>query len=159
MEINEVVNDALNDLIMVNNDRIAGYEKSIEEAKDLDIDLKAMFRGMIEQSQIYKQELSAIIEKNAGIVEDDTSPSGKIYRAWMDIKATVTDTDRNTILEACEFGEDTTQRAYDAILSSGKILDEDVRKLVECQKNALMKSHDMIKTQKDAYEQIASHNH
>ncbi len=158
MEINEVLNDALNDLIMVNNDRIAGYEKATEEAKDLDIDLKAIFRGMIEQSRIYKQELRNIIEKNAGIIEDDTIPSGKIYRAWMDIKSAITDSDRHTILESCEFGEDATQRAYDAILTSGKILDEETQKLVEEQKQALLKSHDMIKIQREAYEQLTSGN-
>ncbi len=159
MEINEIVNDVLNDLVMINNDRIAGYEKAIKDAKDMDIDLKATFRGMIEQSTIYKQELSTVIEGNGGIVDDDTTPSGKIYRAWMDIKSLDTENDRYAILAACEFGEDATQRAYDAIISSGKLQDEQVRKMVEDEQNALKKSHELIKTQRDAYKQLAENNH
>lgn len=158
MEINEALNDVLNDLIMVNNDRIAGYEKAMEETKDVDIDMKATFKSMIDQSMQYKQELREIIEQNNGVVEDDTSPSGKIYRAWMDIKSAIGDNDRHVILESCEFGEDATQRAYDAALASGKILDENAHTLVEEQQACLKKSHDLIKTQKSAYEQAASHN-
>ena len=158
MEINEAINDALNDLVMTHNDRIAGYEKAIEEAKDLDIDLKALFKGMIEQSTAYKQELSAIIEGNGGIVDDDTTASGKIYRAWMDIKSVTTDNDRLTILNSCEFGEDATQRAYDSVIASGKLYDEQIKRLVEEEQIALKKSHELIKSQRDAYKQLAENN-
>jgi hypothetical protein len=37
MEQNEAINDIMNDLLKINNDRIAGYEKAINESKDLDI--------------------------------------------------------------------------------------------------------------------------
>ena len=158
MEINEALNDVLNDLIMANNDRIAGYEKAIEDAKDVDIDMKATFKSMIDQSMLYKQELREIIEQNNGVVEDDTSPSGKIYRAWIDIKSALPDSDHYIILESCEFVEDTTQRAYDVALTSGKILDESVQRLLGEQQASLKKSHDLINTQKDAYEQLTSHN-
>ena len=90
MEKQESVNELLNDLLNINNDRIAGYEKAISETKNLDIDLKAIFDGMIRQSQLCKEELAAEIVKNGGIVEDDTTSAGKIYRAWMDIKSAIT---------------------------------------------------------------------
>ncbi len=118
MEQNEAINDIMNDLLKINNDRIANYEKAINESKDLDIDLKAIFEKMIQQSTQYKNDLTKEIEKNAGIVEDDTtSASGKIYRAWMEIKSSFTDSDRHSILASCEFGEDAAQRAYEAALS------------------------------------------
>ena len=40
---NEKVIGILNDLIRINNDRVVGYEKAIEEVEDLDVDLKTRF--------------------------------------------------------------------------------------------------------------------
>lgn len=154
METLEVINDVLNDLVKINNDRIAGYEKAINETKDLDIDLKGLFEGMIQQSKGYKDELSQLIEKNGGIVEDEHSSAGKIYMAWMDIKATMTDSDRLSILASCEFGEDAALRAYDAALAADHFTDPDARQLVCEEQAALKKSHDLIEAQRNAYEAL-----
>ena len=54
METKEQVTELLNDLIKINNDRIAGYQRAIGEANDLDIDLKSVFDGMIKESEQYK---------------------------------------------------------------------------------------------------------
>ena len=154
MEKYESINEILNDLVKINNDRIAGYQRAINESKDLDIDLKAIFESMIRESTQYKTELSELILKNGGAVEDETTSSGKIYRAWMDIKSTFTDTDRHSILESCEFGEDAAQRAYDAALTSELLLDDEVRKLVTDEKASLQRSHDLIRKQLDAHKAL-----
>ena len=154
MEKNESINEILNDLVKINNDRIAGYQKAISEAKDLDIDLKALFESMIRESEQYKSELSTEIVANHGTVENDTTSSGKIYRAWMDIKSTFTNTDRHSILVSCEFGEDAAQRAYEAALSSPSLTDDKIRSLVQEEKVALKKSHDEIKKQRDAHQAL-----
>ena len=154
MEMHEAMNDILNDLIKINNDRIAGYERAINESKDLDIDLKAIFERMIEESADHKLELIDEITKNGGSVEDDTTTSGKIYRAWMDIKAAMTDSDRLSILASCEFGEDAAQRAYEAALASSDLIDAGVRQLVAEQQAALKKSHDLIKQQRNAHKAL-----
>jgi len=39
--------EVLNDLIRINNDRIAGYEKAIRETKPEDEDLKILYATMI----------------------------------------------------------------------------------------------------------------
>ncbi len=154
MEKQESVNELLNDLLNINNDRIAGYEKAISETKNLDIDLKAIFDGMIRQSQLCKEELAAEIVKNGGIVEDDTTSAGKIYRAWMDIKSAITDSDRLSILGSCEFGEDAAQRAYEAALTSDNLVGDELRKLVEDERNALKKSHDLIKNHHEVHKEL-----
>lgn len=156
MQSNEAKAEILNDLIMINNDRIAGYERAISEAKDLDVDLKAMFEGMIRESQQYKQELQ---EKHTdagsgGPVGEDTTNSGKIYRAWMDVKATFTGSDRKAILASCEFGEDAWRRAYEAALNNEGELDADTRSLITEQYNSEKKSHDIIKKYRDAHDAI-----
>ncbi len=152
MEKHEAINEILNDLVKINNDRIIGYERAIKESKDLDIDLKAIFEEMIRQSTAYKEELTICIQNDGGIVEDDTTASGKIYHAWMDIKSAMTDSDRHSILSSCEFGEDAAQRAYEAALASDALSDHEIRLLVEEEKNSLKKSHDMIKRERNAHE-------
>lgn len=153
MQTKEALIEVLNDLMKINNDRIAGYERAINEAKELDVDLKATFEGMIRESNQYKEELTTKIRKHGGNVQSGTTTSGKIYRTWMDVKATFTGSDRKSILAACEFGEDAAQRAYEAALAS-KELDEDCREVVSEQKRALINSHDLIKKYRDAHEAV-----
>lgn len=153
MAVSENTLEILNDLIRINNDRIAGYERAKNEAKDLDVDLKAMFDKMMEESRTYKSELVSLVERQGGTYEDDTTTSGDIYRAWMDVKATFTGSDRQAILESCEFGEDAAQRAYEAALSA-EDLDGDTRSLILEQQAALKNSHDLIKKYRDAHKAL-----
>jgi len=151
MEKHEAMNEVLNDLVKVNNDRIAGYDWAINEIKNDDAELKALFEDMKRQSVEYKNELKRHIQRDEGIVEDDTSSSGKIYRAWMDIKSSFSESSRQSILNSCEFGEDTAQRAYKAALSSDCLLEPDARHLVEEEQKALKKSHELIRQKRDNY--------
>ncbi|MBS1585423.1 MAG: PA2169 family four-helix-bundle protein [Bacteroidetes bacterium] len=151
METTEQVCELLNDLLKINNDRIAGYQRAIGETKNLDIDLKALFEGMIKESEQYKTELAQLIGKYGGTIEDDTTTSGKIYRAWMDVKATFTGSDRKAILASCEFGEDAAQRAYESALATDLPLDEECRTLIVEQQQALKNSHDVIKKTLEAH--------
>ncbi len=153
METKDQVEEMLNDLVKINNDRIAGYEKAIEEVKNLDVDLKATFQTMIAESQKYKNELVNMIE----IVDEDdsfndTTISGKIYRAWMEVKASFSGNDRKTILDNCEFGEDAWRRAYEGALNNTDVeISADVRGLITEQYNSQKSSHDLIKKYRDAH--------
>ncbi|HYD22358.1 MAG TPA: PA2169 family four-helix-bundle protein [Flavipsychrobacter sp.] len=148
---NEKTVEILNDLVRINNDRIEGYRRAINEAKDLDVDLKATFEGMERESEGHKQELIEHIRKHGGSVAPGTTTSGKIYRAWMDVKATFTGHDRKAILASCEFGEDAAQRAYEAALGD-EGLDADCRPLVSEQQRSLKNSHDLIKRYRDSHD-------
>lgn len=142
--------EVLNDLVLINNDRIAGYERAINESKDLDVDLKATFESMVRESEEYKRELANKVRQHGGTVTTGTTTSGKIYRAWMDVKAKFTGNDRKSILASCEFGEDAAQRAYKSALDDE--LDTDVRAVVSHQQQTLRQSHDLIKRYRDAHE-------
>jgi uncharacterized protein (TIGR02284 family) len=144
----------LNDLIQINNDRIAGYERAINESKDLDVDLKAVFEGMIRESQQYRQELSVQVSSLGGDADQGTTISGKIYRAWMDVKATFTGSDRKAILENCEFGEDAWRRAYEAALNSDAEMDAGICQLITTQYQSQKNSHDLIKKYRDAHQAL-----
>lgn len=150
MQHNEDMVSVLNDLIRINNDRINGYEKAIKETKDADEDLKSVFRRMADESRQHKSELILEVKKAGGEpVEDGTTASGKIYRAWMDVKATFSGKDRHSVLAACEFGEDAAQKAYQQALEDDGSAGADIKQLILKQKSALKASHDLIKRYRD----------
>jgi len=151
MNSHDNIVEVLNDLIRINNDRIAGYEKAAEEARDIDVDLRAIFTRMAEESRQYASELTQQVVKYGGDPATGTTNSGKIYRAWMDVKATFTGGSRQAILENCEFGEDAAQRAYESALKSDAELPADVRQLIANQKSSLKTSHDVIKKYRDVH--------
>lgn len=151
MATNDNVAEVLNDLIRINNDRISGYEKAAEEARNIDIDLRAIFNRMSEESRQYAAELTQEVVKFGGEPATGTTNSGKIYRVWMDLKATFTGNSRQAILENCEFGEDAAQKAYDSALKTDAELSADVRQLIANQKSSLKTSHDVIKKYRDLH--------
>lgn len=142
--------EILNDLVKINNDRIAGYKRAIDETKDLDMDLQTLFSTMMAESEQYKRQLSLEINKDGGEVASGTTASGTIYRIWMDLKATFTGSDRKAILASCEFGEDAAQTAYKAALEQREEITPEAYKLIQEQKVALKASHDTIKQLRDS---------
>lgn len=151
MITNDNVVEVLNDLIRINNDRIVGYEKAADEARDIDVDLRAIFTRMAEESRQYAAELTQEVVKLGGEPATGTTNSGKIYRVWMDVKATFSGGSRQAILENCEFGEDAAQRAYESALTTDEELPNDVRQLIANQKQSLRTSHDVIKKYRDVH--------
>lgn len=122
MTNNEEFVDSLNDLVRINNDRIQGFEKAIEDNEDSS--LNALFRQMILQSQKFRSELADhIVRLDGKAVSDATSTdfSSKIHRAWIDIKAAVSGKDRDTVLSSVEFGENAAVEAYEEAID-----DEDI---------------------------------
>lgn len=142
--------EALNDLIKINNDRMEGYQRAIDELKDgQDADLKALFTNMISESAIYKRELESLVMEYGGETADGTTASGKLYRAWMDVKAMFTGGDRKTVLSNCEMGEDAAQKAYQMALDDDDVMPR-TKELIMQQKSSMRTSHDRIKAMRDA---------
>ena len=148
MEHNKENAEILNDLIQINNDRIAGYERAISELKPEDSDLKSLFVEMVGQSHRLKMNLVQEVQAAGEDADTGTTTSGKIYRAWMDIKAVFTGHDRETVLNNCEFGEDAAQKAYQMALEEDT-LTSNLRSLISEQKFDLRGSHDEIKALRD----------
>ena len=138
--------EVLNDLIEINNDRVVGYEKAATQADDAD--LKSIFLANAAQSKKFAEELKALVIRQGAEPAKDTTFRGKIYRIWMDVKATFGGDDRKGVLSSCEFGEDAAQRAYKAALEDKDLLAES-RSIVERQKDVLRGAHDKIKAMRD----------
>ena len=154
MNTNEKNVEVLNDLIVINNDRTAGYEKAADEAREIDVDLRAIFSRFAEESRQYATELTAEVVKMGGEPATGTTASGKIYRAWMDVKATFSGKDRHSLLSACEYGEDAAQKAYEDALTTEAGISGDVREMIAEQKTALKTSHDLVKQYRDMHEAV-----
>lgn len=149
MKTNEKTNEVLNDLIQINNDRIEGYEKAAKETHAADADLRALFLSMAAESRRYVNELSSYVARTGEEPADGTTLRGKIYRTWMDVKATFSGKDRKAILASCEYGEDAAQKAYEEALEADVELVTEIRQLITEQKSSLLKSHDKIKRLRD----------
>jgi uncharacterized protein (TIGR02284 family) len=141
--------DILNDLVAINNDRIEGYERALAETKNEDGDLKKLFTSMIDESRKIRLDLASEVQSLGGEYDRGTTASGKLYRAWMDVKAVFTGHDRHTVLANCERGEDAAQRAYKEALEENT-LPAYIRTLFQEQKQTLKASHDKVKALRDA---------
>jgi uncharacterized protein (TIGR02284 family) len=111
---NEEIVEELNELVKINNDRIQGYMKAVEDNKDPQLD--HLFNEMIVQSQNFRSQLANhIVRIDGSAVSDATTTdlSSKIHRAWIDIKAAVTGNDRDAVLSSVTFGESAAIEAYE----------------------------------------------
>ncbi len=149
MENNKAVIETLNDLVLINNDRIVGYEKALKEIEVDDEDLRPLFLGMIDQSHDFKMQLGTEIEVLGKDIETGTSISGKIHRAWIEVKTAFSGHSEKSILEECEFGEDAIKKAYKAALEEDHIPNY-IRDILRDQLSELEEAHDEIKSLRDS---------
>ncbi len=150
MEKSKEVIEVLNDLVMINSDRIAGYQRAIKELKPGNEDLKLIFDRMIIESQQIKSDLANEILVLHGDVEKGTSEMGKIYRAWMEVKAVFTGESRHKILSNCEMVEDAVQKAYSKALDTNR-LPAFLKELLNSQQEILRISHNEIWSLRNQY--------
>ena len=136
----------LNDLIEINNDRVAGFEKAIADIKDENIDLKELFQSYAEQSRKNGQELAALVG-SADEIETGNSVSGTLHRAWIDVKSLFGGSDRASILSEAERGEDAIKKAYQDALTGGELISS--TEIVSSQAQKINAAHDQIKALRD----------
>ena len=151
MEKNRETIEVLSDLIQINNDRIVGYEKAIRQTNVEDTDLKILYASMVAEGHRVKIALSIEVQAlGAEIdhgIDHGTTASGRIYRAWMGVKAIFAGNNRQTVLANCEAGEQAVQRAYRMALNHD--LPAYIRELLTRQQDALFASMGEIRSMRD----------
>lgn len=140
---------ALNELVEINNDRIEGYRTAIKNTENSK--LRFLFAESIATSEKNLSELIREVYGLGGAPEEGTKTMGKIFRAWMDFKATLSGNDDYSLLSCCEFGEDKAQQAYEQALKD-ETINSAQRYMVLAQKAALKADHDRIKSLRDSVE-------
>ncbi|MEO6287618.1 MAG: PA2169 family four-helix-bundle protein [Dyadobacter sp.] len=147
MATTENANGVIEDLIEINNDRVAGFEKAIEDINDENLDLKVIFEEYADQSRKNVQELSALAG-SAPHLETEKSVSGTLHRAWIDVKALFGGSDRASILSEAERGEDAIKKAYKDALSDEQLPYQGIE-IVRSQAQGINSAHDRIKALRD----------
>jgi uncharacterized protein (TIGR02284 family) len=145
--------EILNDLILINNDRIEGYERALKEIEESgnDTELQPLFLRFIDESRRYRVELGTEVGAFGKDMITGTSTGGKIHRAWITVKETFTGHDRHNLLEECEFGEDAIKKAYEEALNE-EVLASYIREMLMDQEEELIEAHDEIKSLRDRVE-------
>ncbi|WP_309641154.1 PA2169 family four-helix-bundle protein [Flavobacterium sp.] len=138
--------EALNTLIVINNDRIEGYKTATAEAKETD--LKELFSDLCQTSIDCRKELTQEVIRLGGTPDEGTRITGKFYRAWMNIKVALSTNDRQTILESCEFGEDVALNTYK------KVLIQDYPDTNTTEQDMLNKQYALLKTDHDKVKKL-----
>lgn len=142
--------EILNDLIEINNDRIETYKLALKDLKPEDQVLSPLFQKMISESEQNNLVLSKEVDILGGEAECGTSLEGKIYRAWMTVKNTITGKTKHHILQNCEINEDASLDAYRAAVQCEELSDY-LREIISDQLDVLLHSHDTIKRTRDMY--------
>ena len=151
---NEKMAGLLNDLVRINHDRIKGYEQAIEELGNGNHDLKTVFQEKISQSKTYVHKLDSYVRAQGEQPAEDTTVSGKLYRVWMDFKATLASDDRAAVLNSCVFGESAALKEYESVLSADSEIPSEVLQMLVEQRDTIRRSHASIKTMAEMQEQL-----
>lgn len=149
METTEKAIDVLNDLVKINNDRVAGFEKASENLEDDDRGLRPVFNKLAGESRDNAAQLAEKARQFNGEVPDGTSISGSLHRAWLDVKSTFTGNDLESILNECERGEDAIKAAYRSALEDSGELPYEVVQLIAGQQQGINEGHELIKSLRD----------
>jgi uncharacterized protein (TIGR02284 family) len=145
---NEKTIDVLNSLIIINHDRIEGYETASKETEEED--LKALFSQFAQRSEQCSDELVEEVEELDGVPAEGTRTIGKFFRVWMDLKAALTGKDRKAILNSCEYGEDVALNAYEkALKDNANYLTIEQQAMIGAQHRMIKADHDKVKAMRD----------
>jgi uncharacterized protein (TIGR02284 family) len=149
MESQQQSSAVVNDLIVINNDRYEGYKTAAAEVKESD--LKNLFTDFSNQSKAFAEDLRKHTSATPSApTRDETKTTGKLYRAWMDVKAAITSKDRKAILSSCEFGEDVAKKHYEEALMHPHGVSSDALEVIRKQSESIKKGHDTIKSLRDS---------
>jgi uncharacterized protein (TIGR02284 family) len=101
----------LNELLETLKDGQRGYTEALTDVEDAD--LKQVFKKYAAQRSEYITELEDQMHKLNLHPDEESSITGTVHRAFINLKGLVTGKDRHSILAECERGEDYAKAAYD----------------------------------------------
>jgi uncharacterized protein (TIGR02284 family) len=140
------VTACLNGLIETCRDGAEGF-KSAAEGVDRS-DLKTAFYEYSQQRAQFAAVLQELVRELGGDPESSGSVSGTIHRGWMDLKASITGGDEQSILNECERGEDHAKDAYRDALE--KNLPANIADVVRQQSQSVQAAHNRVRELRNA---------
>lgn len=136
----------LNELLETLKDGQKGYAEAMTDVEDAD--LKETFKKYAAQRSSYITELEDQMHKLNLHPEEESSITGTIHRAFINLKGLVTSKDRHSILAECERGEDYAKAAYE---KAQKVQDVPaaLKSIIEKQAAGIKQGHDEMRTLRD----------
>ncbi len=143
--------ELLNDLILINNDRIEGYTRVLGEVEQdaSDRDLEPVFLRLIDDSRRYKTQIGTEIQALGGEMSSGTTVGGKLHRAWLSVKESFNGNDRRSVLDECESFEDAIRNTYEDLLNDDT-LPAYIIDMLDEQLQEILAAHDQIKELRDS---------
>ena len=138
-----------NELIETLKDGQKGYAEAMTDVEDAD--LKEIFKKYAAQRASYITELEDQMFKLDLKPDEESSVTGTIHRAFINLKGIVTSKDRHSILAECERGEDYAKKAYQTALKA-QDLPSGLKAVIEKQYQGVQQGHDEIRNLRDAAE-------
>ena len=134
--------NTLHELLLFVNDRVEGYQRAVDESQDAE--LRGYYKQLVSQSQQFSNQLNQYLRQRGGGRETSTTLKGKLYRSWMDAKATLTGSDEKAILGSNVYGEEWALKAYKDALGSDALTGQ-LRQEVERQYEQSQQTYDKLK--------------
>lgn len=132
----------LHELLHFVNDRVAGYQKAVEESQDPA--RRGYYQHLVSQSQQFAQALNEHLRRLGGGHEANTTLKGKLYRRFMATAAIFTGHDEQTVLASNVHGEQWAIAAYKAALDD-QTLHGPIRQEVERQYRQSQQTYQELK--------------
>jgi uncharacterized protein (TIGR02284 family) len=142
MKSNSKIVEVLSDLILINRDRIAGYERASHIEAELDPGAQSAFYKISNDSRSFVNDLHSQILRLGGSPVTQASIPGGLYGYWTSLGADFTGIDPHSMLAALEYGEESVQKAYRQALEAGIWFPDEVQRLLENQLGRLQRLHE-----------------
>lgn len=137
----------LNELLETLKDGEKGYSEAVTDVEDQD--LKEVFKKYAVQRDGYLTELEDQMHQLNLKAEEESSITGTIHRAFINLKSAITSKSRHSILAECERGEDYAVKAYETALKA-EGLPGQLKSIIEKQYAGIKQGHDEIKALRDS---------
>ncbi|UYZ63866.1 ferritin-like domain-containing protein [Hymenobacter weizhouensis] len=137
----------LHELLQTLKDGEQGYATALTDVEDQD--LKEVFKQYAVQRDGYLTELEDQMHQLNIKAEEDSSITGTLHRAFINIKAALTSKSRESILNECERGEDYAVKAYEAALKAENLPGQ-LKTIIGKQYQGVKEAHDRIRGLRNA---------
>ncbi|WP_303311702.1 PA2169 family four-helix-bundle protein [Hymenobacter sp. BT730] len=137
----------VNELIETLKDGQKGYAEAMTDVEDAQ--LKDTFKKYAAQRASYITELEDQMFKLDLKPDEESSITGTVHRAWINLKGALTSKDNKSILNECERGEDYAKTAYQTALKA-QDLPGSLKTVIEKQYQGVQQAHDTIRALRDS---------
>lgn len=138
--------DQLEEILEKNRDAEKGYRKA---AKNTDTaSLRNYFENKSSERERFNSSLKREMVANYDDIDDDSSFTGSIHRAWMDVKALFSADNDEAMLEEAIRGDKAAVEEYDEVLEDTS-LPNSIATLIRDQKTKIRTDLNKIKSMED----------